>query len=222
MNKKRLATGLKFLLVAAVIFGWYRLRPYMDPYIVRDWVLSFGKLAEVFYTLAWVFLPVFIFPVIALIIPGGMIFGLWKGLLLTGIGVFFNATIMFFLTRSVFKETIKSYIYPKLPEKIKDKFYMKDQKSLWMFFALLRFLPAISYNLLNYTAGLTEIKYKTHISATLIGCLPGALMYLNIGDKILEPGSFEFFLSLILMGLMILLSLVVAKKFIPSGYQDEE
>lgn len=221
MNKKQVIRFAKILLVIIVIYVWYRLRPYMDPYAIRTWVNSFGKLGPIFYVVAWTFLPVFLFPVIPLVIAGGMIFGLVKGLLLTLIGVFFNGSIMFFITRKFAKERVKKFLYPRLSENIKERLYLTNQKSLWIFFALLRFLPAISYNILNYTAGLTEMNYKSHISSTIVGVLPGAFMYINIGDKILEPSSKEFVYSLIFMLVLILISLLVAKLYMPEGKKNE-
>lgn len=220
MTRKKLFDLIKIIVVGLVVYGWYRLTPYMDPYIVRDWVHSYGNLSPAIYILAWAILPIFLFPVPALVLPGGMLFGFVEGSLYTLIGVFLNASIMFYMTRHMAKDLVSGLIYSKLSPEYQQKLRLHDQKSLWIFFAILRFLPVISYNLINYAAGLTELKYRNHITSTIIGVLPGTIAYINIGDKLMDPTSPDFILSLVFMGVIILISLIVAKKYMPEGEED--
>jgi uncharacterized membrane protein YdjX (TVP38/TMEM64 family) len=51
----------------------------------------------------------------------------------------------------------------------------------WKVVALLRLSPLFPFNLQNYFYGVTEIKFWHYVSATLVGILPGALMYVYLG-----------------------------------------
>lgn len=222
MNKDKLFKIFKIIVVILIVFIGYKLIPYMDPYIIRDWVDSNESLSSVIYILLWTILPIFLFPVPALALPGGMIFGLVEGSIYTLIGVFLNSTIMFFMTRYMAKESVKSFLYPRLPDSVKNRLYLKNQKSLWIYFAILRFLPVISYNLINYAAGLTEMKYKHYLTSTLIGVLPGTIAYINFGDKLIEPNPKDLIMAIAIVAAVVIVSLIVAKFYMPEGEESLE
>lgn len=217
MTRKTSLNLLKIGLVLVVIFIGYKLLPYMDTQAIHAWVDSYGRLAPIFYIGLWTVLPIFLFPVPPLALPGGILFGLVEGSIYTLIGVFLNASLMYFMTKGLFKNQVKNFLYPRLPESVLSRLYLKEQRSLWMFFFILRFLPIISYNLINYAAGLTEINYKNHITSTLIGVIPGTIAYINFGDKMLDPKSSDFIIAIGFVVLIVVISLLVAKFYMPKG-----
>src|SRR5699024_233370 len=97
ITKDNLFKVFKIAILILVIYIAYKLIPYMDPHVIRDWVDSNESLSSIIYILLWTMLPIFLFPVPALALPGGMIFGLVEGSIYTLIGVFLNSTIMFFM-----------------------------------------------------------------------------------------------------------------------------
>lgn len=222
ITKDNLFKVFKIAILILVIYIAYKLIPYMDPYIIRDWVDSNESLSSIIYILLWTILPIFLFPVPALALPGGMIFGLVEGSIYTLIGVFLNSTIMFFMTRYLAKDSVKDFLYPRLPDSVKNRLYLKNQKSLWIYFAILRFLPVISYNLINYAAGLTEMKYKHYLTSTIIGVLPGTIAYINFGDKLIEPNPKDLIIAIVIVAVVVILSLIVAKFYMPEGEESLE
>lgn len=220
MSKDKILNILKAVLVLGLIFGAYKLMPYMNVEAIRSWVDSFGNLGPIIYIGLWTLLPVMLFPVPPLALPGGILFGFWKGLAYLLIGVFLNSSLMFLMSRILFKDQIKDFLMPRLPESVSSRLYIKNQKSLWIFFFILRYLPLVSYNLINYAAGLTEMKYRHYFSSTMLGILPGALIYINLGEKALDPWSPGFFIAIGLTLLLVVSSIIVAKIYMPEGDKD--
>lgn len=72
-------------------------------------------------------------------------------------------------------------------------------------------MPLLSYNVLNYAAGLTEIRFSSYISMTLVALLPGVIVFLNPGDKALHPESMEFIVAVTLLIALSVVSLIMVK-----------
>jgi uncharacterized membrane protein YdjX (TVP38/TMEM64 family) len=51
----------------------------------------------------------------------------------------------------------------------------------WQIVALLRLSPVVPFNLQNYALGVTAIPFWRYVSATLVGMIPGALIYVYFG-----------------------------------------
>ncbi|MEN2257910.1 VTT domain-containing protein [Paraclostridium benzoelyticum] len=70
------------------------------------------------------------------------------------------------------------------------------------------------FDVISYGAGLTNIKYRDFIFATIVGTIPGILVFTNIGAQSVDIGSNSFYLSIMALILLILSSIVLKNKFI--------
>jgi uncharacterized membrane protein YdjX (TVP38/TMEM64 family) len=55
-----------------------------------------------------------------------------------------------------------------------------------------RLAPLFPYNLINLCAGVSGIGLRPYLTATLIGILPGSIVYATIGGTLDDPGSATF------------------------------
>ena len=85
---------------------------------------------------------------------------------------------------------------------------------------ILRLIPAVPYNLINYAFGLTSISYGTYILGSAIGIIPGTLAFINIGDKALDVTSPDFWIAIGLLGLLLAVTALLGKKLFPANKQD--
>lgn len=185
---------------------------------LRNFVESSGEAADLVYVLSWVILPIFLFPVPIIAFVGGALFGLFKGTILTLIGASINASIMLYISRYLAKDLINEYIFSKIKnEKLKKNLKTDNQKALFTIFIILRFTPLVSFNAENYLAGLTNIKLSTHIIETLIGVLPGTIIFLNVGDKIIGNS-----IPAIVIAIVLLIILAIVPTFVGKKYFKEE
>jgi uncharacterized membrane protein YdjX (TVP38/TMEM64 family) len=64
----------------------------------------------------------------------------------------------------------------------------------------LRLVPVIPYNAFNLLAGASPIKFKDYFWASIIGMIPGTVLFALLGDALWEPTSPRFFVALALIG----------------------
>ena len=183
---------------------------------------SLGPLAAVGYIGVFALLPAFFFPVAVLALAGGLLFGLLWGSVYTFIGAILNCALMFLLSRYIGREKIRCLIQRKLPaqwQKRQDGLGGKDGALLLV---ILRLIPAVPYNLINYAFGLTDMKLSTYLLFSAIGIIPGTLAFINIGDKALSPGSPDFWIALGLLGLLLAVTALLSKKCFPKEKEHEQ
>lgn len=174
------------------------------------------------YIVIFTFLPIAFFPVPILALAAGLAFGLWNGTLYTIIGAGLNSAIMYYMAKFMAKDLVVEFLKGKLPEKWWDLFEDADSKSGFLVVFVLRLIPLAPYNVINYGAGLTSISFKNYIVATLIGILPGTLVFLNIGDKAIDAKDPAFIVSIALLVMLTVGSLYLAKKVTPNNFTNKK
>lgn len=187
---------------------------------IKTWVLGHGAWAAVIYIATFVVLPIFFFPVPVIVLAGGTIFGLFKGTLYTMIGVLINTPIMYFIGRFLLKDFVHNFVNNHMSEKLRNALQSTNQKVLALVLFIIRLSPIFSYNLVNYISGVTEIKFLPYILTTIAGVLPGVIVFINIGENVLNVGSKEFFISLSFLLVLVIISAIISKLFLKNEEND--
>ena len=75
-----------------------------------------------------------------------------------------------------------------------------------------RLIPVFQYDALNFSSGLSGISFRSYVSATFIGKIPGSFVSALLGDSLTDVRSPQF---LIALGAFALLALIptLAKAF---------
>lgn len=183
----RLILFIFFIIFCVVIlssFNQQNLSEFMSDYGEFGWAIYIGF---------WVILPIFFFPAGILAIGGGAILGFWEALICAMIGVGINSAIMYFIAR-YFSGAFDTAKF----ERIKNKF-CKDEFSLII---LLRLIPIVPYNVVNYMAGALRFDFVKFIIAGVLGKFISAVLFINLGSNIANYKSYEFWLALLLVVLM--------------------
>ena len=97
---------------------------------------------------------------------------------------------------------------------MQEKLLTDRQQSVTYIFFILRLVPLVSYNLINYAAGITKIRYGNYMLSTIAGILPGTIVFLNMGDKLLNIRSMEFVISVVLLLALTVISIVGLKWYL--------
>lgn len=117
------------------------------------------------------------FPAEFLTIANGMIFGPLWGVVVTWIGAMLGAFASFGLTKRYGRPFVAKNVNSSQLEKI--DLWVQRQGSLSLL--LSRFIPLISFNLVNYGAGMTKISWWTFSWTTGIGILPVTIIMVSMG-----------------------------------------
>ena len=151
---------------------------------------------------------------VALSLPGalvlslatGFIFGRWIGTVLVVIAATVGATLIFLAARYLFADAARRRM-GAVGERINAGF----TENAFSYLLFLRLVPLFPFFLVNLAPAFTAIPLRTYVLATLIGIIPGAFVYVNLGqtlgriDSLHGLVSTETFLAFGLLGLLALL-----------------
>lgn len=111
-----------------------------------------------------------------------VLFGPVMGWIYTYIGENLSATVAFFAARyfgrNFVKENENSFI-----KKYDEKLRCCGFETVLM----LRLIPLFPFDFVNYASGLSAIRYRSYIGATLLGVIPGLTAYIFLGGSLANP-----------------------------------
>lgn len=189
---------------------WY-LSTIFSPAQLQQWLDGLGFWAPLGYMGLFAVLPAFFFPVAVLALAGGLLFGLWKGALYTLIGAAVNCSLMFWLARHAGRRQVEALLQRKLSPSWRKRLTRLEGREGFLLLVVLRLIPAVPYNLINYAFGLTGMSWGTYMLASCIGIIPGTFAFINIGDKALDVTSLGFWIALGLLALLLAVTALLGK-----------
>jgi uncharacterized membrane protein YdjX (TVP38/TMEM64 family) len=143
------------------------------------WFETLGPWGPVLLSLFYVVATVLFLPGSIITLGAGVLFGVWKGFLAAWAGANLGAFAAFLLGRTLARDWVdrKASAHPRFSA-IESAVSREGFKIV----LLLRLSPVFPFNLLNYALGLTRVPFWKYAVATLIGMVPGGLMYVYIGS----------------------------------------
>jgi uncharacterized membrane protein YdjX (TVP38/TMEM64 family) len=144
--------------------------------LIQSWGM-WGVLASIMLMVLHSFVP---FPAELVAVANGMLYGPWWGTLITWVGAMLGACLAFGLTRWLGRPFLDAAVGPRRRAAI-DRWTMRQGGGALL---LSRFVPVISFNLINYAAGLTAISWWTFVWATGLGILPLTFLMVLMGDRL--------------------------------------
>jgi uncharacterized membrane protein YdjX (TVP38/TMEM64 family) len=193
---------IKIAIVAVLVLGsawllWAHSEWFENPGLVKVEVLSWGIWGPLVYILLYAVGPSFLVPGAVMTIAGGLAFGALWGAVYSLIGADAGALIAFsagrFLGRSFVQRVVGGGRFEKLLSHI-------GRHGFQIIFYL-RLVPLIPYNALNLLAGTSPITFRDYFWASMIGMIPGTVLFAFLGDALWHPTSPRFFLALGLIAL---------------------
>ncbi len=176
--------GLVAVLVAAAFAS--RLTPLGD-YMTVSGVLEVREMlrssvwAPLLFVVIYAAATAVALPGSALTIAGGAIFGLWFGALLNTLGANIGASAAFGLARWLGRdgaERIGGRRLAGLDRAMAERGFIG--------LLILRLIPLFPFNALNVGSGLTAMRWRDYALATVLGILPGTMVYTFFADALVE------------------------------------
>ncbi|MFH1312904.1 MAG: TVP38/TMEM64 family protein [Candidatus Eisenbacteria bacterium] len=210
MADKRLRlVFLGVIVVAAVIIIHYSGVDFRQftPTRIKEFIKDFGMLAPL------VFIAIYASRAVILVIPvgivtlvGGLAFGKWWGTVYVLAGATIGSTLAFLIARYFGRGFVESFEWLH-----KGRIKQFDDKAAQEGFKLmlfLRLIPLFQYDAVNFGAGLSRIKLRDFVPASLIGMAPGGFIGATLGSTLENVKSVQFFLALGAFVLLILVPLI--------------
>jgi uncharacterized membrane protein YdjX (TVP38/TMEM64 family) len=209
MNNKLKKLILILFIGIAILMGSKFISKNLDIYDLQKYISSFGILAPIIYIIMFSIVPLTFFPDSILAIASGLVFGFYKGYIYTTIGALIGGSIAFFIARYLGHNLVKKISNEKLSKIEK----LIDNNGFYIIF-LLRLIPLFPFDVISYGAGLTSVKYKHFIGATLLGTIPGIAVFTNIGAKSVNISTTGFYASIAGLILLFIISIILKNKFL--------
>jgi uncharacterized membrane protein YdjX (TVP38/TMEM64 family) len=138
-----------------------------------------GPIASIVITVINTFLP---FPMDAMIMANGAVFGIWKGLLVSLAGAMASACLAFGIARLVGRAAARRVIPA-------ERLLWLDTavaQGGWRAVLVIQFIPLLPYSLLNFAFGLTSVRWSTFLWITLLSILPMDMLLSLLGATVAE------------------------------------
>jgi len=163
---------------------------------------AWGSVASIGLMIMHSFVP---FPAEFLTIANGMVFGPFWGVVITWSGAMLGAYASFGLTRLYGRP----FVAPRVNSSKLKKLDLWVQQQGAISLLLSRFIPLISFNLINYGAGLTKISWWTFTWTTGVGILPITIIMVTMGNNF---NMFPWWAWLILLTTIIGVTYVISSR----------
>lgn len=168
------------LVIISAIYYYLKIGISIDG--IREYLDQLGWWAGLAFIAAYTIRPLIFFPASIMTPLSAVLFGPLLGWIYTYIGENLSATVAFFTARffgrKFIKENENSFIR-KYDEKLR---YCGFETVL-----MLRLIPLFPFDFVNYASGLSAIRYRSYISATLLGVIPGLTAYIFLGSSLTNP-----------------------------------
>jgi uncharacterized membrane protein YdjX (TVP38/TMEM64 family) len=229
MVQKNIIKWLPLFVLILLLFLFYGLgfAPYFtftglqhSHDLLRTWVTHNYLISLFIFALLYVVVAAASLPIAAfLTIVGGYLFGPVINLLIVDICATLGAVLLFLAIKTTFGEILQKKATPWM-RKMEKGF----QKNSFSYLLFLRLIPLFPFWAVNICAALLNVPLKTFLLATVLGILPGTLVYSFLGnglEVLLKEGQTlnmstlfkpEIFWPLFGLAFLSLLSLVYKKR----------
>ncbi len=148
---------------------------------VLYWVQEQGAWGPLIFILIYILATILFIPGWMLTLGAGVLFGILKGSAYVITGATLGATAAFLLGRYLARDWVAKKIAHNKKFAAIDEAVGRDG---WKIVGLTRLSPIFPFNLLNYAFGLTNVSFLHYFFASLVGMIPGTVMYVYIGSLV--------------------------------------
>jgi uncharacterized membrane protein YdjX (TVP38/TMEM64 family) len=216
-NEKKLGAMLRIaaipvFLIAAILIAWKLGYFELDKrQVLLDRVqrLRLVPGIELMFIASLTLVIILCLPITVVTILGGAIFGPWLGAALTWIGGMIGTVVTHWLSKKVAHTAVRKVFGDHRLLRL-----LRERGDVKMLFRL-RVLPVGPFGLLDYLAGIANVRMRRLFAATALGMLPSVVAYSFVGNEVMDglvsPGEasrLALWIALGVTALMLILSIV--------------
>ncbi|MEM9481371.1 MAG: TVP38/TMEM64 family protein [Verrucomicrobiota bacterium] len=162
------------LIVSAIVFD---LQAMLGTAL--DWIESLGFWAPLVFIIIYSLATVLFIPGSVLTIGAGLLFGVVWGTVWVTLAANLGAFLAFVSGRYFARDWVKTKIDGNRFFRAIDEAVGKES---WKVVGLVRLSPIMPFNLVNYAFGLTKVRLTPYVVMSVLGMIPGTILYVYIGS----------------------------------------
>lgn len=182
---------ISFLIVGSGFLLWMHGEWFENPELVKIEVLRWGLWGPMAYVLLYAIGPSFLVPGAVMTIAGGLAFGTLWGSVYSLVGADLGALVAFAAGRFLGRSFVRRVVGQRF-----ERLLSRIERHGFQIIFYLRLVPVIPYNALNLIAGASPITFRDYFWASVIGMVPGTILFAFLGDALWHPTSSRFFIAL--------------------------
>ncbi|MGQ4618504.1 VTT domain-containing protein [Nocardia sp. R7R-8] len=169
------------LVVGAVaLFGAALLVPLPSPRQVQDWATSVGPVFPLLFFLVHAVVTVAPIPRTVFTVSAGLLFGPLLGVTLAVGATTVSAALAILLIRALDRNQVAARLTHPAVRAIDERLARRG----WLAVGSLRLIAAVPFSVINYSCGLSSIRFWPYLIATVLGVLPGTVGTVILGDAL--------------------------------------
>ncbi len=183
---------LAALLIVVVAMGWYRYLSFssLSTYhkFLEDWTHAHYALSTCIFILSYIVSVAISLPgATFLTLLGGYLFGIVAGTVYVVFGATVGAVLLFLAVKTALGNWLQRKAHGWV-----SRMEIGFQKNAFNYLLFLRLVPIFPFWVINIVPALLNVRMRIFFVATLIGIIPGSLVYVAVGNglgRILEQGG---------------------------------
>ncbi len=176
----RLALLVTLVLAAAIAYRVTGLRTYLQPAMIlhlRSQVLELGFWGQFAYVLIYAAIVSLGLPNMPFQLAAGALYGIGVSFVMMIVGVNLGALGAFFIARRLGRHGVEELFGHRLIE-----LNRSIEKGGFRFVLILRLIPFMPFNAVNYAAGISRLKLRDYLLANLVGMIPLTTVHVILGS----------------------------------------
>lgn len=142
------------------------------------------------YFVIYIIMAALALPVAIVSMLAGALFGFWKGLVIVSFASTIGATLLFLLTRYIFRD----FVQQKIGDRMNAINQGLERDGVFYIFGL-RLVVLFPFAVVNAALALTNVKATTFYWASQLGMLAGTAVFINAGTQLAQIESASDILS---------------------------
>ncbi len=176
-SRVRLVLLLALLLVATGVAVAVRLP---GPVQIRDWADHVGPSFPLVFLVCHALITVAPFPRTVLTLAAGLLFGPLTGVSIALTATTVSAVLALLLVRKLGRDAVAERLRHGALQTVNTRLAQRG----WLAVTSLRLIPVVPFSVLNYCCGVSDIRLRPYVLATIVGIVPGTVAVVLLGDAI--------------------------------------
>jgi len=176
-SRVRLVLLLALLLVATGVAVAVRLPRSVQ---IRDWAHHVGPSFPLVFLVCHALITVAPFPRTVLTLAAGLLFGPLTGVSIALTATTVSAVLALLLVRRLGRDAVAERLRHGALQTVNTRLAQRG----WFAVTSLRLIPVVPFSVLNYCCGVSDIRLRPYVLATIVGIVPGTVAVVLLGDAI--------------------------------------
>jgi uncharacterized membrane protein YdjX (TVP38/TMEM64 family) len=185
----RIVVILLVLITAIYVFSQENISQYFDAQQLKSRIEAMGLMAPVIFLLIYSLFPIVFLPPSPLAFAGGFVFGPVLGSILSLIGGFASAVVVFYIAKFAGRTFIIGIMKGKLSKL--DRLTYEHGLTAVIFLRIC----GMPYAIQNYLAGMSSVRTRDYLLGTIVGIAPWTITATIMGHATVTYDKYEMILA---------------------------